>query len=413
MKIVILAGGKGHRLWPISKEGMPKQFLALNGQESLLINTISRFQAEYETFVLVNESQAIQTDQELKRSGVESVKVLCEPVSKNTGFALVHAMRELYSKGMIKGDEPILFSPSDHDFETPGELLEAIDQIARDFNPKCFHLLGIYPNRGETAYGYIKQGVATSSSLYKVESFHEKPDKSEAQAYFKGGEYLWNSGLCCFSYQALYEELKRDDSPFFKYLIDGTGIEALPSLSFDHLVLEKTRLATVLPLKTNWQDLGSFDRLYDQLDKDSDGNSYTGDIFSLNSRRNFVIAESKPVGLIDVEDLIIAQSSAGICIAKRGSSSKVQVVRSMLADSTSETLIEKGARYLTATYKVNFDQPKMIEVEKQAVFTILESSLIIGGVEHHEGESVTLLKGSHSITSSDRVGAKLMVTYFE
>ena len=202
-------------------------------------------------------------------------------------------------------------------------------------------------------------------------------------------------------------------SPFLKYLIEGGSTEGLPSLSFDHLVLEKTSCARVLPLRTNWQDMGSFDRLYDHLDKDSDGNSYTGDIFSLNSRRNFVIAESKPVGLIDVEDLIIAQSSAGICIAKRGSSSKVQLVRSMLTDSKGEALLEKGARYITSSYRVNFGEPRIIEVEERAVFTILENSLLIERLEYQEGESIALTKGIYSITSAESGGAKLMVTYFD
>ncbi|MCF7806789.1 MAG: NTP transferase domain-containing protein [Simkaniaceae bacterium] len=327
MKVVILAGGKGRRLWPISTRDFPKTLHSLGAQNPLVIETIQRFQnlsIGAEIYVQTGPDISLQMRQLLDEYGYQTIPLIIEPFSKNTAFAVTFALKELKKSFGLCEREPILFSPSDHQFESDDPLIHAILNIKKDFDSGWIYLFGLQPTSPKVEYGYIEVGERCENGRYKISHFHEKPHLNEASKYALSRRHYWNSGLFCTTFETLQNECERHAPDFKHYLENTYEAELLPSLSFDHLILEKSMQLRMIPIDTEWCDIGSFDAIYERCKKDGDDNVCIGNIQSQNSHRNLIISKSKPIKIIDVDDLIVAESSEGICIMKRGSSQKNQ-----------------------------------------------------------------------------------------
>ena len=311
MKSIILAGGVGTRLWPLSRQYYPKQFIPRDGQ-SLFQKTYLRatqLSDPGEIFVVTNEIHQYLVRNQIEELGytISDDRLLTEPEGKNTLPAISWAMqriRTLYSSATA-----VVF-PSDHIL---GD--SALDQIraAEPLSRKYLVTFGIKPTAPHTGYGYIKQGKALSPGASGVDEFKEKPDEKTAQEYVRKG-YLWNSGIFLLSTDSFFRELKKYRPDLFDAFAEGhvADYRKLESVSIDYGLLEHSKKVAVVTLETEWSDLGTFKALYDSELHDSEGNVGNAEYFS--AINNFVQAPGKRVGLIGVHDLIVVDTSDALLI---------------------------------------------------------------------------------------------------
>lgn len=346
---IILCGGSGTRLWPLSRQKYPKQFCNLLGGKSLFQRTVKRNKEVSDKIYVVTNSDhyfiaANQIEETFESCKNDDYVFLLEPVGRNTAPAIALACFDL------DPEEIVLVSASDHLIQDEKSYFDKI-QIAKSLSEKNFlATFGIKPDYPETGYGYIeannKEG-STSQTDFSVKSFKEKPDKVTAEKYLKDGNFLWNSGMFAFKAGTFLNELKQyspqiyeksllaynnaknkiDNSEKYKTLrINVNDMKDIPSDSIDYAVMEKSQNVKVIPSDIGWNDLGSFDSLYDVSEKDSDGNTVAENVINLGSKNNLIISGKRKVTTIDMEDSIIVDTPDAILVGKKGSSQLVKQV---------------------------------------------------------------------------------------
>lgn len=333
MKNLILCGGVGSRLWPLSRTLMPKQFYPLINGKSLFEDTVLRnVKVCSEVLLATNKSQYLLANDQLLSQNLSCSGGVIEPCGRNTAPAIALACFGLHS------DELVLATPSDQlisNKEAYGEALKRAMELASAGNLVTF---GIKPTFPETGFGYIE------GSGEDVVSFKEKPVYKVAKEYFESGNYYWNSGMFCFKAGVFLAELEKHSPEVYdacKKVYDscsGSLIEPsydammnIPSISIDYAVMEKSSKVKVVPADIGWSDLGSFDSLYDEMYNTAKENAIIGKIepVLIDSSQNLIMSEKK-VALVDVSDLLIVDSADALLISKRGSSQKVKEVVSTL-----------------------------------------------------------------------------------
>lgn len=330
MTNIILCGGSGTRLWPISRRLMPKQFIPLFSNRSLFQDTVSRNHRlqEMDTVFVTNEEHYFLMLDQLEILPLKNTFTLIEPVGRNTAPAIVLACLE------IDPDQIVFVTPSDHLIQNEESFKKAFEWAITLANEGNLVTFGIQPTHPETGYGYIE------SNDEKVISFKEKPDPETAQKYLNAGNYLWNSGMFCFKVDTFLQEvqvhapellthckevrqsLKRSDG-FAR--IPFEQMEALPNISIDYALMEKSQNIKVIPCNMGWNDLGSFDALYESLEKDSSGNLCTSEGYMIDTK-NTLIQSQRFVATIGTEDLLVIDSDDALLICKRGESQKVKEI---------------------------------------------------------------------------------------
>ncbi len=342
MTNLILCGGSGTRLWPLSRRAMPKQFVKLFGDRSLFQEAVLRNKPLCErTIVAANIDQIHIAEAQLKSVGVDQIAGLAEPVGRNTAPAIALALMSL------PPDEIVLITPSDHriaDIEEYHRAVARASELAREGNLVTF---GITPQYAETGYGYIE------ADGENVRSFREKPDKAMAESYLAEGNYVWNSGMFVFSVSTFLDELSALEPALFaaarrayastqrSLLLKPTpeAMLTIPAISIDYAIMEKSRRVKVVRCDPNWSDLGSFDALYDASVSDESGNAILAQRALLfNSRRCLVAGRDKPIVLDGLEDLIVIDTDVAILIMRRGESQKVRDIYQELKKSYSDLL---------------------------------------------------------------------------
>ena len=357
MTNIILCGGSGTRLWPISRSLMPKQFVKLFDNKSLFQLTVERNSKVCKSqFIVSNTEQyflALDQLEELKKT---NNKYLLEPVGRNTAPAIALACMQL------DYDEIVLVTPSDHlikDEKEYEKVLKKAKEFAKDNKLVTF---GITPTFAETGFGYIEAKLENDESLMmNVECFKEKPNLELAQSYIDENtklsiqnlplKYLWNSGMFCFKAGVFLDELEKYSAEIYNTCktafdnkkIDNSALriqhshmEAIPDDSIDYAVMEKSDIVKVIPSNIAWSDVGSFDALYEELPKDKNGNTKNDKHISIDSKNNLVYGSDRIIASIDVEDLIIIDTGDALLISKKGSSQKVKKVVEKLKASDSQ-----------------------------------------------------------------------------
>ena len=370
---LILCGGNGTRLWPISRTLMPKQFVKLFQNKSLFQLTVERNSRMCESQMIVSNSDqyflALDQLEEMKKTNNQ---FLLEPVARNTAPAIALACMAL------KSDEIVLVTPSDHlikDEVSYESVLVKAKKLAEANNLVTF---GIKPTFAETGFGYIE-----AVNEYDVKAFYEKPDFATAQKYLDAGNFYWNSGIFMFKAGVFLAELQKYAPTIYASCVEAfenkkadnatvriqhSYMEAIQEESIDYAVMEHSDIVKVVQSDIAWSDLGSFDALAEEFDTDENGNSIDENIIAIHSKNNFVHTSDRMVTLADIDDLIVVDTPDALLITKRGSSQKIkEIVKELKGRETELHNIHQTAHRPWGTYTVLEDTPgykiKRIEVK--------------------------------------------------
>jgi len=386
VKIVILAGGSGQRLWPLSRKTYPKQFLDFGDGETLLQKTVDRFEGR-EIFIATSAEYA-----HMVRSQIEGVRIIIEPQRKNTGPAIAFSIRELLQKGHIDESDCLLITPSDQFLSPHESLMKGVEYALQAARKGLLVTFGIKPTKPETGYGYI-QVEATAEQVKKVVHFHEKPSRELAGQYLKDPEYYWNSGMFVFQVGTFLHEL----SLFAPELLGD--FDQCPSISIDYALFEKSKRVALVPLDVVWSDVGSWDSLYEVLKKDEDQNVRAGNVHAVDTKRTLILAEKRLVTTIGVEDLAIVETEDAIFIGKRGETQRVkEIVESLASRGAKESQEHLTIHRPWGTYSILEEEAgfkiKKIVVRKGASLSLQKHT--------YRSEHWVVIKGRAKVTLGEQ-----------
>ena len=374
---VILSGGSGTRLWPLSRESHPKQFLPLlGGDTSLLQSTWLRLRGlpgAEAPLVVANEEHRFMVAEQLRQVGVTPAALILEPVGRNTAPAIAVAALRAQAGG---ADPVLLVLPSDHVIADEAAFREAVLLALPAAQSGQLVTFGIVPNAPETGYGYIKAGPG--GHVRPVERFVEKPDLETAQGYVASGEYFWNSGMFAFLASRYLEELDKHnprmvelaresldkasrDADFLR--LDKASFAACPSDSIDYAVMEKTDRAAVVPIDVGWNDVGSWSALWEVSAQDGDGNAHHGDVIAVDSRNSYAWAR-RLVALVGVDDLVVVETDDAVLVAHKDKVQQVkEVVARLKADQRSHAVLHREVHRPWGSYD-SIDQDEGFQVKR-------------------------------------------------
>ena len=406
MKTLILAGGKGTRLWPLSRELMPKQFIRIFDSTSLFQKTIERalkFSKPKEIFVVTNKEYKFRVLDDLKELGLEipEENILLEPIGKNTLPAIYWGMKIIEEN---YGRSKVAVLPSDHLIKVDENYITAFEKAEQLAN-NYFITFGIRPTKPHTGYGYIKPGEKLEGG-YKVDEFKEKPDYDTAKQYVENG-YYWNSGMFLFDSTLFIDEVIRVAPKVYTAFEEAKNMEEayekVPDISVDYGVMEKTDKAAVVPLNTYWNDLGSFDAIYEAFGKDKTGNAvrisgFKGEYINIDSKNNLVITE-RLTATVGVEDLIIIDTGDALLVAKKGETQKVKEVYRKLVESNDErAIVHKTAYRPWGSYTV-LEEGERYKIKR---LTVLPGNRLSLQRHYHRSEHWVVVRGTAKVKIGDK-----------
>jgi len=332
---VILSGGSGQRLWPISRELYPKQLISLVSERSLLQETASRLKGNpfAAPVIVCNDDHRFLIAEQLREAGIEAGSIILEPSRRNTAPAAALAALILLREDP---DTLMLLAPSDHVIAEPGAFLDAVGVAEKAAEMGRLVTFGINPDHPATGYGYIQKGgdVEGVEGCFAINRFAEKPDAATAKGYLSSGDYFWNSGIFLFSagrYIETLEDLRpdmvqacrkavadgREDLDFFRP--DEAAFNGCPADSIDYAVMENTKAGAVVPVTMGWSDVGSWASLWDIGEKDSDGNVKTGDVVAENVKDSYLRSDGPLLAAIGLENAVVVATGDAVLVAAKDS----------------------------------------------------------------------------------------------
>ncbi|MEI7529716.1 MAG: mannose-1-phosphate guanylyltransferase/mannose-6-phosphate isomerase [Elusimicrobiota bacterium] len=415
MKAIILAGGSGTRLWPVSRYGLPKQFIKLNGAKSLLCQTVERLAAVVplkDIFVITNEAYLFHVHEDLKAvSPAIENNVILEPVGRNTAPAIALVLKYCLEKLKCAKDEVIFICPSDHIIQPVGKFAAYARQAEAAAKTGSIVTFGIKPDRPETGYGYIKKGVKVpgGGGVSKVEKFAEKPDLKTAEKYVAAGGYYWNSGMFAFTIGTMLSEFKAY-APEIARRLGATlakmtaDFKNMPSISIDYAVMERSKKAAVLPIDILWSDVGSWDSLPEVIKPDHDGNVKVGDVLALDTKRTIVMGESRLVATIGLKDLIVIDTVDALLIARRGQAQRVKEVVELLKERKRKEVVEHLTIYRPWGYFVVLEEGPRYKIKR---IVLKPGQKVSHQLHYHRSEHWIIVKGTARVT----LGKKTMLVH--
>ncbi|MGO4917084.1 mannose-1-phosphate guanylyltransferase/mannose-6-phosphate isomerase [Pseudogemmobacter sp. W21_MBD1_M6] len=410
---VILAGGSGTRLWPLSRKHYAKQYLSLDGTTTMLQETVARIGTLPCTspFVICNEETRFLAAEQMRQIGQDKALILLEPAGRNTAPAIALAALEAVSKG---SNPVLLVMPADHKINDADAFAAAVGSALPLALKDQLVTFGITPSRPETGYGYIRRGAAVPDShAFKVDAFVEKPDLATAEAYIAKGGHYWNSGIFLFRAGRYLAELesfrpdiltacraayagKESDLHFLRF--DEAAFLACPEESIDYAVMEKTSASVVVPLDAGWSDIGSWAALWDASDKNSDGNCEIGDVLSLNGSGNYINAGSRLVAAVGLTDMVVVETKDTVFVAPKD---RVAEIKGLIAQMTAQDRPELDHHREVYRPWGKYDCIDIGERYQVKRITVNPGAKLSVQKHHHRAEHWIVVRGCARVTRGD------------
>ncbi len=417
---VILSGGSGTRLWPMSRRLYPKQFIPLLGSHSLFQETVQRTQAIQgigPLIVVCNQAHRFMAAEQLGELGVSDATLMLEPAGRNTAPAIAVAALQARARD---SDAVLLVLPADHLIRDGEAFRAAVAEGYRAAIHDWLVTFGIVPDRAETGFGYIRQGEALvlegrEGPALRIESFVEKPDRDTAEGYLRDGRYLWNSGMFLFRAVRYLKELqthvpeivacaeqafgeRRQDLGFVR--LDREAFARSPSESIDYAVMERTARAAVIPLRAGWSDVGSWHALWEAEPHDDSGNILVGDVIAEDSRGCYLHANHRLLGTVGLDDMVVVETADAVLVAPRARSQEVRrIVERLNAERRPEAVTHRKVYRPWGTYE-RIDRDQRFQVNR---ITVKPGHSLSLQLHHHRAEHWIVVKGTARVSRGEEV----------
>ena len=411
---VILSGGSGTRLWPLSRQAYPKQFLALAGEDTMLQATWQRVAelASAAPLVVANEDHRFMVAEQLRELGCTPAAIVLEPVGRNTAPAIAVAALQATADGT---DPLLLVLPSDHVIADAAGFRAAVAAATPAAQNGKLVTFGIVPTAAETGYGYIQAVAGGDAPVRAVARFVEKPDAATAAQYLASGQYFWNSGMFLFQASRYLAELERHapamlaacrkafaaaarDADFVR--LDKAAFAACPSDSIDYAVMEKTADAAVLPIDVGWNDVGSWSALWEVAQQDGDGNAHHGDVIALDCRDTLAWGDRRLLAMIGLRDIVVVDSDDALLVAHKDHVQEVkEVVARLKAEGRSESNLHRKVYRPWGAYD-SIDMGERFQVKR---ITVNPGAALSLQMHHHRAEHWIVVSGTAEVTRGEEV----------
>ncbi|MFQ5509836.1 MAG: mannose-1-phosphate guanylyltransferase/mannose-6-phosphate isomerase [Leptospirillia bacterium] len=413
---VILAGGVGSRLWPLSRELYPKQLLPLVGNDTMLQSTVGRLAGldAAAPLVVVGEEHRFMVAEQLRGMGVTAAAILLEPAGRNTAPAVATAALTALALASADDDPVLLVLPADHVIADTAAFHTAVRAAALEARQGRLVTFGIEPVRAETGYGYIQRGAARpGGDAFEVARFVEKPDEATAHAFLAAGDYLWNSGMFAFSARsyldalgahapdmlaACTEAVKNASHDLDFTRLDESSFSRSPSDSIDYAVMEKSGEVSVVPVSMGWNDVGSWQALWEVSDPDSQGNVLVGDVIAEGVTGSYVRAESRLVGVVGLSGHVVVETADSVLVAPMD---RVQDVKKLVTELKQQGRDE--TRLHSTVYRPwgSYTVLEISERHQVKRITVNPGASLSLQMHHHRAEHWVVVVGSARVTRGD------------
>lgn len=411
---VIMAGGSGTRLWPLSRQLNPKQFLPLVDADSTMLQaTLKRLEGLDQSMpvLICNEHHRFLAAEQLRQVGMEQATIILEPVGRNTAPAIALAAMQATRDG---ADPIMLVLAADHLIKDVAAFQASVLIALNLAQTGKLVTFGITPTHPETGYGYLQMGQSVGEGGFEVSQFVEKPDLSTAQAYLADGGYYWNSGMFMFRASRYLEELETfrpdilaacraalaggsQDMHFTR--VDEAAFAACPDDSVDYAVMEKTADAVMVPLDAGWSDIGSWTALWDVSDKDQQGNVFKGDVLNQQSRNTYVHADSRLVATVGLDDLVIVETKDAVLVAHKDHVQDVKKIVEQLKNGSRTEHINHREVYRPWGVYDSVDNGHRYQVKR---ITVKPGAKLSVQMHHHRAEHWIVVSGTARVTNGEK-----------
>jgi mannose-1-phosphate guanylyltransferase/mannose-6-phosphate isomerase len=409
MKVAILAGGSGTRLWPLSRKDYPKQFIKINSPYSFFQKTVRRFldklspkdliistHKDYKFHILTDLVKLLKPEEGLPH-------LIYEPKCKNTFGASICILRFCLEKLKVNPEEVIFLSPSDHLIQPEYKFYTYLEEAEKLASKGYIVTFGIKPRSAHTGYGYIKMGESLDLG-YKVDAFIEKPSLEKVKQFLDSGGYFWNSGMFCFRIDLIIEEIKRYQPQVMQFLdMDFeellNNFDKLPEISIDNALMEKSQRIALIPLEgIYWNDVGSFESLYEILEKDEEENVKIGNVYLKGGSGNLIISNKRLITAIGLKDTFIIETDDALLIVPKGKSQEIKELVNQLRKEGRKEALEHLTQYRPwGSYTVLEEGPRY-KIKHVVVKPGEKLSLQL---HHHRSEHWVVIKGMAKVLIGD------------
>lgn len=411
---VILSGGSGSRLWPLSRAMHPKQFLTLSGDQSLFQNTLSRLAGIQDgpltPIVVSNEDHRFLVAEQCRALDINPQAILLEPIGRNTAPAIAAAVVKALETGQ---DDLLLVLPADHVFEDLDALREAFERGAPAARDGRIVTFGIVPNKAETGYGYIRV-AEKSKDIQPVQAFVEKPDLATAEQYVNDGRYYWNSGIFLFQASSMLAQLReyapqvlaavqaalsnaKEDLDFTR--LDMLSFAAAENISIDYAVMERSDQVSVVPLDAGWNDVGSWSAVWEIADKDAQGNASRGDVMLEATSNAYVHAEHRMVSVLGMDNVIVVETADAVMVAAKDKTQDVKLLVDRIKQSARPEATNHRKVYRPWGAYDSIDNGPRYQVKR---ITVSPGQKLSVQMHHHRAEHWIVVTGTAKVQIGDK-----------